>query len=70
MSFLNFVVLIVIAYFAWRIVDLLPDIVFRLSELQRDVAEIRRAGEGSSPDAPDAPDAPGVGKDDPGEAEG
>ena len=57
MSFLIFIALIVIAYFAWRIVDLLPDIVFRLSEVQRDVAEIRRGSEAAAPDADDAPAA-------------
>lgn len=45
MTILTFIVLVAIAYFAWRIVDLLPDIVFRLSEVQRDLAEIRRRGE-------------------------
>lgn len=55
MSFLIFIALIVIAYFAWRIVDLLPDIVFRLSEVQRDVAEIRRGSETAASDAGDAP---------------
>ena len=57
MSFLIFIALIVIAYFAWRIVDLLPDIVFRLSEVQRDVAEIRRGSEAAASDADDAPAA-------------
>ena len=58
MSFLTFIVLVVIAYFAWRIVDLLPDIVFRLSELQRDVAEIRRSSEAAAaPEAGDEADA-------------
>lgn len=55
MSFLMFIALVVIAYFAWRIVDLLPDIVFRLSEVQRDVAEIRRSSEAAAPDSGDAP---------------
>ena len=54
MSFLMFIALVVIAYFAWRIVDLLPDIVFRLSEVQRDVAEIRRSCEAATPDSGDA----------------
>ena len=42
MSFLLLIVLIAIAYFAWRIVDQLPDIVYRLSEVQRDLADLRR----------------------------
>ncbi len=31
-----------IAYLIWRISEQLPDLVFRLSEIQRDLAEIRR----------------------------
>jgi len=42
MSFLSFLVLLAIAYMLWRIMDQLPDVVFRLSEIQRDIAEIRR----------------------------
>ena len=42
MSFLSFLVLIGIAYLIWRVTDQLPDLIFRLSEVQRDVAEIRR----------------------------
>ena len=42
MSFLIFLVVLVIAYLAWRIAEQLPDMIFRLSEIQRDVAEIRR----------------------------
>ena len=42
MSFLLLIALIAIAYFAWRIVDQLPDIVYRLSEIQRDLADLRR----------------------------
>jgi hypothetical protein len=42
MGFLSFLVLLAIAYLIWRISDQLPDIVFRVSELQRDVAELRR----------------------------
>lgn len=42
MSFLIFLVVLVIAYLAWRIAEQLPDLIFRLSEIQRDVAEIRR----------------------------
>jgi hypothetical protein len=39
---LTFFVALAIAYLVWRIVDQLPDLIFRMSELQRDVAEIRR----------------------------
>ncbi|MCY3811069.1 MAG: hypothetical protein OXH15_04660 [Gammaproteobacteria bacterium] len=42
MTFLILVAVVVIAYFAWRIVDQLPDVVYRLSEIQQDVAEMRR----------------------------
>lgn len=42
MSFLIFLVLLGIGYMLWRIMDQLPDVVFRLSEIQRDIAEIRR----------------------------
>ena len=45
MTFLIFLVLLAIAYFAWRIVDQLPDLVYRLSEIQRDVADMRRLQE-------------------------
>lgn len=43
MSFLIFLVLLGIGYMLWRVMDQLPDVVFRLSEIQRDIAEIRRA---------------------------
>ena len=42
MSFLIFVAVVVVAYYAWRVVDQLPDIAYRLSEIQRDVADVRR----------------------------
>ena len=42
MSFLIFLAVVAVAYFAWRIVDQLPDVLYRLSEIQRDVAELRR----------------------------
>ena len=42
MTFLILVAVVVIAYLAWRVVDQLPDIVYRLSEIQQDVAELRR----------------------------
>lgn len=57
MTFLILVAVVVIAYFAWRIVDQLPDVVYRLSEIQQDVAEMRRrlgddrAAEGDTDDA-------------------
>ena len=42
MTFLIFLVVLVVAYFVWRVADQLPDVIFRLSEIQRDVAEVRR----------------------------
>jgi len=34
--------LIALTYLIWRITDQLPDLIFRISEIQRDVAELRR----------------------------
>jgi hypothetical protein len=58
MGFLSFIVLLAIAYLVWRVTDQLPDLIFRLSEIQRDIAEIRRrlAGTPGEPAAP-APQA-------------
>jgi hypothetical protein len=59
MGFFSFLVLLAIAYLIWRVTDQLPDLIFRLSEIQRDVAEIRRrlAETGSAePAAPPAPE--------------
>lgn len=49
MGFLSFLVLLVIAYLVWRVTDQLPDLIFRLSEIQRDVAELRRQIPESTP---------------------
>lgn len=49
MTFLILVAVVAIAYFAWRVVDQLPDIVYRLSEIQRDVADLRRRAETGDP---------------------
>ena len=46
MEFLIFLAAAAAAYFAWRIVDQLPDVLYRLSEIQRDIAELRRQSEG------------------------
>lgn len=43
MGFFSFLVLLGIAYLLWRVTDQLPDLIFRLSEIQRDVAEVRRS---------------------------
>lgn len=42
MSFFSFLLLAAITYLIWRITDQLPDLIFRISEIQRDVAELRR----------------------------
>lgn len=59
MGFFSFIVLLAIAYLIWRVTDQLPDLIFRLSEIQRDVAEIRRrlADQGSGASAPGASSA-------------
>ena len=49
MEFLVFLAAGATAYFAWRIVDQLPDVLYRLSEIQRDVAELRRRGQADDP---------------------
>ena len=45
MGVFSFLVLCVIAFFLWRISDQMPEVLFRLSEVQKDVAEMRRQGE-------------------------
>jgi len=42
MGFLSFILLMAMTYLIWRITDQLPDLIFRISEIQRDVAELRR----------------------------
>ncbi len=51
LEFFSFLALLTIAYLIWRVTDQLPDLTFRLSEIQRDAAEIRRriADESESP---------------------
>lgn len=54
MSFLIFLAAAATAYFAWRIVDRLPDVLFRLTEIQRELVELRAhlgAGETESGEA-------------------
>ena len=59
MGFFSFLVLLGIAYLLWRVTDQLPDLIFRLSEVQRDVAELRRSlAERSDASGQDAPAAP------------
>ena len=59
MGFLSFLVLLGIAYLVWRVTDQLPDLIFRLSEVQRDVAEIRRR---LTEDTPTTADTPSTGE--------
>ena len=42
MSFLIFIGVAALCYLVWRIMDILPDVTFRLAEMQRDIADIRR----------------------------
>jgi hypothetical protein len=63
MAFLSFLLLAGVAYLIWRISDQLPDVIFRVSEIQRDVAEIRRSLGGTTAEekpaaAPTASPAP------------
>jgi hypothetical protein len=48
MGFFSTLLLAAIAYLLWRISDQVPDILFRLSEIQRDIAEIRRRSESAA----------------------
>ena len=54
-GFFSFLLLLVIAYLLWRVTDQLPDLIFRLSEIQRDVAELRRNQTDAAPAAPPPP---------------
>lgn len=54
MEFLIFLGVGATAYFAWRIVDQLPDVLYRLSEIQRDIAELRRRSQGEDGSAGEA----------------
>ena len=53
MGFFSFIVLLAIAYMIWRISDQMPDVIFRLSEIQRDIAELRRRSDPVDPPAPE-----------------
>ncbi|MYE11687.1 MAG: hypothetical protein F4X99_08485 [Gammaproteobacteria bacterium] len=64
MTFLILLGVIAIAYFAWRVSDQIPDVIYRLGEIQRDVAELRRAVEAQSQPAEDADDAEDEATDD------
>ena len=51
MQFLSFLALLGIAYLLWRLTDQIPDIIFRLSEIQRDTAELLRLTKAKANDA-------------------
>ena len=63
MGFLSLLVLVGIAYLLWRVTDQLPDLIFRLSEIQRDVAEIARRSREADDAARGAEEDTGEGKD-------
>ncbi len=66
MAFLSFLLLAGVAYLIWRISDQLPDVIFRVSEIQRDVSEIRRNLNGpGADDKPAAAPAPSATTDQP-----
>jgi hypothetical protein len=58
LDFISFLLLAAVAYLIWRISDQLPDVIFRVSEIQRDVAEIRRNLNGAGGDDEPAAAAP------------
>lgn len=43
MEFFSFIVLILIAVLLWRINSQIPDLIFRLSEIQRDIAFFKKS---------------------------
>ncbi len=66
MGFLSFVALLAIAYLVWRVADMLPDLVYRVSEMQRDIGEIRRhLRDGVQAGEPAAASDDGASDDDP-----
>ena len=54
LEFLSVLLLGALVYLVWRIVDQLPDIVFRLGEIQRDISEMRRLQDRSNTPTPTA----------------
>ena len=63
MTFLILLGVIAIAYFAWRVSDQLPDVIYRLGEVQRDVAELRRAAEAGQSSEPEGGEDAAEGED-------
>ena len=55
MDTFSFLALLAIAYLLWRIGDQLPDVLYRLGEIQKDIADLnRRSLEASSNTTPAA----------------
>ena len=48
MDFLAMIGVGAITYFVWKIADQLPDLLFRVAEIQRELGEIKRAQSGAS----------------------
>ena len=55
MGFFSFLLLGAMTYFLWRISSQFPDVLYRLSEIQRDVADLRNA-EADEPALPEDSD--------------
>ena len=43
MEFFSFIALVLIAVILWRINSQIPDLIFRLSEIQRDIAFFKKS---------------------------
>ena len=43
MEFFSFIVLVLIAVILWRINSQIPDLIFRLAEIQRDIAIFKKS---------------------------
>ena len=54
LEFLSVLLLGALVYLVWRVVDQLPDVVFRLGEIQRDISEMRRLQDRPTAVAPTA----------------
>ena len=50
MDFLTMIGVGAITYFVWKIADQLPDLLFRVAEIQRELGEIKRTESGLSND--------------------
>ena len=50
MDFLTMIGVGAITYFVWKIADQLPDLLFRVAEIQRELGEIKHSESGPSND--------------------